>query len=189
PLGEARALAIFMNRDRGLVTVLDRPDDVLRPERRVTAEVHAGPRRLIGDRIDDGHVVAIEGKAEIALDPRERVLLADGAHDLRGDDLTAAVELVLELVEAHADELAALDDELLRAQVDDDLDALFLGVLELPVGSLEELARLSRDDLDVFGAEPQRAAAAVHRRVADADDQHALADGFGVAERDRAEPI
>ena len=51
------------------------------------------------------------------------------------------------------------------------------------------MARLSRDDLDVLRAEPQRAATAVHRRVADADDQHALADGVDVPERDRAEPI
>src|SRR5688572_31632700 len=73
--------------------------------------------------------------------------------------------------------------------VDDDLDALFLGVLELPVGSLEELPRLARDDLDVLGTEPQRAATAIHRRVADADDEHALADRAQVSERDRAEPI
>ena len=73
--------------------------------------------------------------------------------------------------------------------IDDDLDALLLGVLELPVRGLEELPRLARDDLDALGAEPQRAAAAIHRRVADADDEHALADRLDVAECDRAEPI
>ena len=101
----------------------------------------------------------------------------------------AAVEVVLELVEPHADQLAAFDDEFLRRVIDDDLDALLLGILELPLRRLEELPRLARDDLDVFRAEPQRAAAAIHRRVADADDEHALADGLDVAERDRAEPI
>src|SRR5262245_26087636 len=76
-LVEASAFAMFVDRDRGLVAVLDGPDDVLRPERRVAAEEHAGPRRLIRHLIDDRHVIAIERKAEVALDPRERVLLAD----------------------------------------------------------------------------------------------------------------
>ena len=53
---------------------------------------------------------------------------------------------------------------------------LFLGVLELPRRRLEVLARPARHDLDVVAAEPLRRAAAVHRGVADADDQHALAD-------------
>jgi hypothetical protein len=51
------------------------------------------------------------------------------------------------------------------------------------------MPRLARYDLDVFGAEPQRAAAAIHRRVAHADDEDALADRLGVPERDGAEPI
>ena len=38
-------------------------------------------------------------------------------------------------------------------------------------------------------AEAQRGAAAVHRGVADADDQHALADLVDVAEGDRLEPV
>ena len=72
--------------------------------------------------------------------------------------------------------------------IDDDLDALLLRILELPLGGLEEAARLARHDLDIPGAEPQRSAAAVHRRIADADDQHALADGTDVAEGDRFQP-
>ena len=68
--------------------------------------------------------------------------------------------------------------------VDEDLDLLFLGVLELPGRRLEELARPARHDLDVLAAEAPRRAAAVHGRVADADDQHALADLVDVAERD-----
>ena len=59
-----------------------------------------------------------------------------------GDDVAARVELVLHLVELHADELAVLDDEALRRVVLDDLDVLFLGVLEFPRRGLEELPRL-----------------------------------------------
>ena len=95
----------------------------------------------------------------------------------------------LELLELHPGQLAVLDDEADRLQVLDDLDAFFLGVLELPRRRLEVLARLARDDLHVGRAEPLRRAAAVHGGVADADDQHALADRVDVAEVNRLEPV
>ena len=66
-----------------------------------------------------------------------------------------------------------------------DLDLLLFGVFELPWGGLEVSAGLARHDFDVFAAEASRGAAAIHRGVADADDQHALADFFGVTEGDR----
>src|SRR5690606_2519035 len=84
---------------------------------------------------------------------------------------------------------AVLDDERLRRMVDDDLDALLLRVLEFPVGRLEELAGLARHHLHVLRPEAQRAAAAIHRRVAYANDQHPLADRVDVPERDRLEPL
>src|SRR5690606_18243626 len=68
-------------------------------------------------------------------------------------------------------------------------DAPPLGIPELPVGRLEELAGLARHHLHVLRAEAERAAAAIHRRVADADDEHALADAVDVPERDRLEPL
>src|SRR5690606_15697720 len=105
------------------------------------------------------------------------------------DDASSLVDIVLEPVETHADQPALLDDESLGRVIDDDLDALLLGILELPVRGLEELARRAGHDLHVRGAEPQGAAAAVHGRVAYADDQHALADALDVPERDRLEPF
>src|SRR5262249_3909070 len=95
----------------------------------------------------------------------------------------------LDALELHALELAALNHEALGHVVDDDLDLLFLGVLQLPGRRLEELARAPRHDLDVLAAEAARRAAAVHRGVADADDQHALANRLGVAERDALQPV
>src|SRR5476649_2791510 len=62
------------------------------------------------------------------------------------------------------------------------------GVLEFPLGGLEELARLARHDLHLPRAETQRTAAAVHRGIADADDQDPLADPFDVAESDGLQP-
>ena len=80
--------------------------------------------------------------ADILLDPRERVVLPDREHDVvRGQELLSdlladllAVRALapLEHVEHHPRQLAALDDELLGRVVDDDLDLLALGVLELP---------------------------------------------------------
>src|SRR5690606_30651255 len=103
-------------RDRGLMAVLDGPDDVLRPERRVASEEDAGQRRLERDGVDDRDVPLVELDAEIALDPRERILLADREHDVVArdqnvvddaavDDAASLVDVVLEPVEAHPDEL------------------------------------------------------------------------------------
>ena len=55
--------------------------------------------------------------------------------------------------------------------------------------ALRVLARLPRDHLHVAGAQPLRGPAAVHRGVADADDQHAAANRLDVAEVDRLEPV
>ena len=73
------------------MAVLDRPDDVLRSERRVAAEEHARPRRLEGRLVDHRHVPLVELDAEVALDPREGVLLAD-----REDHVVAGEELLAE---------------------------------------------------------------------------------------------
>ena len=54
-----------------------RPDDVLRAERGVAAEEHAGTRRRHGDLVDHGHAPLVELDADVALDPRKGVFLAD----------------------------------------------------------------------------------------------------------------
>ncbi len=59
------------------MAVRDRPDDVLRPERRVSAEEHAGARGRHRRLVDDRHPPLVEFDPEVALDPRKRVLLAD----------------------------------------------------------------------------------------------------------------
>ncbi len=66
---------------------------------------------------------------------------------------------------------------------------LLLRVLQLPGGGLEVGARAARHDLDVLAAEPARGAAAVHRGVADADDEHALLDGGDVPEGHAVQPV
>src|SRR6185312_12831778 len=102
--------------------------------------------------------------------------------DTLGSDAPRGVERVFHPLEHHAPELAVLDDEMLRRAVDDDLDALLFGVLQLPRGSLEEAPRLARHHLHALGTQAQAGAAAVHGGVADADDQHPLTDLVDVAE-------
>ena len=123
--------------------------------------------------------------------PMARMTSSHGNDD-RVDDFALLLAVLLEpaqSLELHADELSVLEHEALRRVVLDDLDALFLGVLQFPRRRLEVLARPARDDLHVGAAEPARRAAAVHGRVADADDQHALADLLDVAEVRRREPL
>ena len=191
-------MAVLVDRDRGLVAVLDGPDDVLRPERGVTAEENALARRLESDLVQLRHVPLVELDAEVALDPGKRVFLADredhvvaGNEDFLDDALAldvVAIHLVLEPLERHAFQLSVLDDESLRRVVHDDLDVLLLRILELPLGGLEEAPGLARHHLHVLRAEPERRTAAIHGGVADADDQHALADLVDVLESDRFEP-
>ena len=125
------ALAVVVDRDRRLMAVLDRPDDVLRAPGGVAAEKNAGARGHEGDLVDDRHVPLVEFDPDIALDPREGVLLADGEnHVVAGneDGVDAPVRVFasasrLEALELHPRQLAVLDHEALRRVVDDDLDA------------------------------------------------------------------
>src|SRR5258705_4215788 len=109
-LAQRLAVAVTVNGDGGLVALLDRPDDVLRPKRGIAAEEHPGPRRLKRRLVDHRHVPFVELDPQIALDPGEGVLLADGEdHIVRGQELLAGaalggdaparVELLLHLVE------------------------------------------------------------------------------------------
>src|SRR5277367_6645324 len=136
------------------MTVFHRPNDVLGTECRVAAEKYFRPRRLVGDRVDLGHIPFIQFDADSILDPRESVLLADGEYHIvagneyiaqraRGLDV-AILDVVFQLFEHHARQLATLDHKGFRRMIDDYFDALALGILQLPFGGLEELARLSR---------------------------------------------
>src|SRR5688572_8435925 len=68
--------------DRGVVTVRDRPDDVLRAERRVAAEEDVRNGRLERDLVEHRQSPLVELDARVALDPGEGVLLANGDQDV-----------------------------------------------------------------------------------------------------------
>src|SRR5262249_30547872 len=147
---------------------------------------------------DHRHVPLAELEADVAFDERKRVVLTDREHDgVARDDLAADDRLLepllgfdrLELLELHSRQRAVLDDEADRLQIFEALDLLLFGVLELPRRRLEVLPRLAGDDLHAVGAEALRRSAAVHRGVADTDNQYTLADRIDVPEVDRLEPF
>ena len=189
--------AHLVDRQRGIVAVGDRPDDVLRAEGGVAAEeyLRMGGRHGLG--IDLRHVPFVEFDADVALDPGEGILLADGdQHVVAGEVLirlagrnevapTLGVVLGLHFLEQHAGEAAVLVGELLRHEVIEDRDILVHGVLLFPGGRLHLLEARAHHDLHVLAAEPPRGAAAVHGGVAAAEHDDALADAGDVAEGDR----
>src|SRR5690606_3423852 len=75
---ERNPRAMIVDGDRGLMTVLHCPDDVLRSPGGVAAEEHTAKRGLEGDAVHDRHSPFAEFHADVPLDPRERVLLPDG---------------------------------------------------------------------------------------------------------------
>ena len=95
----------------------------------------------------------------------------------------------LHLLEQHAGELAVLVREFLRHQEVEDRDVLVHRVFLLPGRGLHLLEAGADDDLHVLAAQPARGAAAIHRGVAAAQHDHALADLVDVAERDRGQPV
>src|SRR4051812_27450180 len=121
---------MLVNGDCGFVSVCNGPDDVLRAPRGVATEEHALACRLEGGFVDGGHVPLVELDADVALDPRECVVLPDGEDDVvAGDDhgvdyathLLAVLLRPLEPLELHTHQTPVLDDEALRRLVLDDL--------------------------------------------------------------------
>src|SRR6516164_3194782 len=193
--------AQLVDGQRRIVPVRHRPDDVLGPERSIAAEEHLVMGRGHGPGIDLGHVPLVELDPDIALDPGERILLADGdqhviaRHMLVGlagwNKAAPALCIVFgpDLLEHHAGETAALVGERLRHQEIEDRDVLVQGVLLLPGRRLHLVETGAHDHLDVLPAEPAGGPAAVHGGVAAAKHDDPAADLGDVPEGDRGQPI
>src|SRR5690606_20297564 len=78
----------------------------------------------------------------------------------------------LDAVELHTHQPSVLNHEPAGSVVLDDLYAFLLGIGEFPWRSLEMRARAPCDHLYVRCAQAKSGPAAVHRRVADADDEY-----------------
>ena len=154
-----------------------------------------------GHGIDHGQAPAVELEAEVALDPGKGVLLPDRDQDLvarevdiglaRRHELASAFGVVLgpDLLEENAGQPARLVREFLGHEVVQDRDALVQRVLLLPGRRLHLVEAAAHDDLHVLATEPARGAAAVHRGVAAAEDEHAAADPVDMAERYARQPV
>src|SRR5262249_863699 len=200
-LADVFARQDFLDGDRGVMPMRDRPDDVLRPERGVAAEEDVRHGRLHRGLVDHRQAPFVELDAGVALDPREGVLLAD-----RDEHVVALVELVglagrdevaaafvvvdgLDLLEGHAAEAAIGQLESFGHQVVEDRDAFVHRVLFLPRARLHLVEARPHSDFYIIPSKAPRGAAAVHRGVAAAEHDDALADPAGVAERHRREPV
>ena len=180
--------------------VCNGPDNVFRSKRRIAAKENAVAgthhRLLINDRT----IPVIKFDANVAFDPRKCVVLADGQNDIvtRNHDLTDGlapvdpallVDLVFHLIEQHPLERAAFHDKRRWRMIDDYFDVFLFRIFQFPVGCFKEFAGFARHDFDACRAEAQRAAATIHGRVADADDQDVLANRLDMLERDRLQPF
>src|SRR3954471_10761974 len=94
------------------------------------------------------------------------------------DELAAAfrVELGLDLLEGDAGELAVVVGEELRHEVIVNRNALVHGVFLFPRRRLHLFEAGAHDNIDLSAAEAARRAAAVHRGIAAAEHDYALAD-------------
>src|SRR5262249_26378943 len=175
--------------------VRDRPDDVLGPECRVTSKKYVRQRRLHRHLVHHRHVPLVELDADIAFDPGERILLSDGDQHVVALEMLvgfpcrhqiAAALLVIagfHFFEGDAGEPAALVGERLGHKIVEYGYVLVGRVLLFPRRRLHLLEPRAHYDLDVNATEAPRRAAAVHGRVAAAENDHPLADLVDVTKR------
>ena len=152
--------------------------------------------------IDHGHVPFVELDADVALDPGEGVLLADrDQHVVAFDDARRARPVGTSLRRPLASYSALTFSK--RTPVSLPFSCVnSLGTRKLRIGMPSCIASSfsqgdafisskprAHDDLHVLAAQAARGAAAIHRRVAAAQHDHALADLVDVAERDARQPV
>ncbi len=178
-----------------------RGDDVLRPEGRVATEEHMRQRDCGAWRIDHRQTRCVKLDADIALDPGKGVLLADRHQHLvaldedigRTGGLQGAPALRvvhrLDELEGHAADRPVDVNDGLGHMAGQDRDAFVLRVFLFPGRGLHVLEGRAHHHLDVVGTEAPRRAAAIHRGVAAAEHDDALAHLRHVAEVDRGQPI
>src|SRR5258708_33128191 len=109
----------------------------------------------------------------------------------RRDKVAPAFGIVFDfhLFEGDAGEAAVIVRESLGYQEIEERDAFGHRVLLLPWRGLHLFEAGAHDDRDLFAAEPARGTAAVHRSVAAAEHDDALADLVDVAERNAGQPV
>ena len=187
----------LVDRDRGVVAVRDRPDDVLRAERRVAAEEHLRIGRLERLRIDHRHVPLVELDADVALDPGEGVLLADRDQHVVAFDGWSGSPVGTRLRRPLASYSAFTFSNVTPVSLPSSWVNSF-GTRKLRIGMSSCIASSFSQGDAFISSKPERTmtftsspprrrdgAAAIHRGVAAAEHDDAPADLVDVAERDR----
>ena len=197
------ASAEGVDRDCGLVPVRDGGDDVLRTQRRVAAKENARRARLESQRIDRRQPVAVEASTPaIAFDPGEGVLLADRDQARRRRVCAHRVRRSERAGGGRARPFrASTFSKLTPVSLPDSCVKAF-GTRKLRISTPSWIASsFSQGDafisakpertttLTVLAAEAPRGAAAVHRGIAAAQHDDALADRVGMAEEDARKPF
>ena len=179
----------LVDRDRGVVAVRHRPDDVLRAERRVAAEEHVRRERLHGDLVERPACPTCRTRCRRRARSRERRSPARprparrrtrsagrARRSGRGCAGPCRRTTALTFSKVMPVSLPFCVHESLRHEVVEDRNALVLRVFLLPGARLHLLEARAHDHLHVLAAEALRGAAAVHGGVAAAQHDHALAD-------------
>jgi hypothetical protein len=202
PVVEVLAAAEQVDRDRRLVALGRRGDDVLRPERRVAAEEDLRQRRLQGLFVQHRHAPLVELEADVALDPGEGVLLADrDQHFVAGSWNSSGSPVGIRLRRP----LASYSARTISNSTPVSLPFSWrnsLGTRMLRMGMPSWMASsfsqgeafisskpLRTMTLTSLAAQAPRRAAAVHRGVAAAEHDDALRDLRRMAESDVGQPV
>ena len=151
------------------MAVRDRPDDVLRAERRIAAEEDAGPRRRHRRLVDDRHAPLVERRCRCrarstgthspgrSRPARRRTGSARPARrSARSCRRPLASRLRRDLLEHDAGQLAVVVRERLRHEVVVDRNAFVHRVFLLPRRRLHLVEAGAHDDLHVLAAEAPR---------------------------------
>src|SRR5690606_5549020 len=190
-----------VDRHRCLMAVSHCGDDVFRTKGRVAAEEHFRISRLEGGFIDDRHIPFAELETDVALDPRERILLANGdqhvgafhEHEVfpgrHQRTFAAGVVDGFDFLEFHADQFAVLHDKFFWHMVIEYRNTFALGVFNFPGRGLHVGARRAHGHRHALAAKADRRAAAIHRGVAATEYDDFFADAGDMAESHTAEPV
>src|SRR6266513_5737037 len=125
---------MLMNGNRSLMSVLDCPDNVCRSPCGIATKENARLGALHRHLVHNRHVPFVEVDADVALDPRKRVVLTDGenyfvAWEYDGIDNLGCLTYVrlapFQSLELHSNKFSVFDNEPLWRMVLDDVDAFF----------------------------------------------------------------
>ena len=201
PIAQVAAMAELVDRNRRLMRVRHCPDDVLWAERGIATKEHPFVGRLQGQRIHLGHAPAVEINANIALDPREGIFLADrdqhvvafDAHGrfAGGNQVAIALVIIFGLhgIEAHAEQPAVFMQKFDRHQEVHDRNALVLSIVLLPRRSLHFIEPAAHDNFHVLAAKPAGGPAAIHRGIAATQYDNPAANFLDMAKGYRRQPV